>query len=439
MKCSKLKLLAYSMAPINPNLQFLRENIDKFRVFAHQGGTRSGKTYSILQWIIETCCQYSGMTISICRNEFSTLKPTAMRDFFEILENEGMYEEVSHNKTDKTYWLNGNLIEFFGLDQAQKVKGRKRHILYINEANEIEEEAYRQLTLRTTGKIILDYNPNMHVHWIYDKVLTRNDVGYIQTTYKDNPFLLPDQIAELERYKTTDYDYFRVYGLGERAKLRTGAEFYHAFNRGKHVKQLVFDKSLPVHLTFDFNVVPYMTLLCCQVIGNAKGNGYTFRFFREYCLKNPDNSSTAISTAFKIDYGHFKPMVFLYGDAAGKSRIAGQGNKRNFDDIEQALAGMLHAASDRVLRKNPNVFKARDFINLILAGHWPHISIEIDDSCEELIKDMENVKVSIEGKNKERVTDKQLGISYEKYGHTSDALTYLIVSALEDLYKRTKG
>ena len=437
MKCSKLKLLAYSMAPINPNLQFLRENIDKFRVFAHQGGTRSGKTYSILQWIIETCCQYSGMTISICRNEFSTLKPTAMRDFFEILENEGMYEEVSHNKTDKTYWLNGNLIEFFGLDQAQKVKGRKRHILYINEANEIEEEAYRQLTLRTTGKIILDYNPNMHVHWIYDKVLTRNDVGYIQTTYKDNPFLLPDQIAELERYKTTDYDYFRVYGLGERAKLRTGAEFYHAFNRGKHVKQLVYDKTQPIHLSFDFNVLPYMTLLCCQVVG---GDGrYTFRFFREYCLKSPDNSSTAISRAFKYDYGHLKPVLFLYGDAAGKSRIAGQGNKRNFDDIEGELIELLHSASDRVLRKNPSVFKARDFINLIFAGHWPHLSIEIDEDCTELIKDLENVKISIDGKDKSMYSDKQLGVKYQLYGHTSDAMTYLLVSALEDLYKRTKG
>ena len=360
-----------------------------------------------------------------------------MLDFFELLKQEGMYNEANHNKTDKTYMLNGNRVEFFGLDEAQKVKGRKRHLLYINEANEIEEESWRQLTLRTTGRIIIDYNPNMHEHWIYDKVLTRDDVAYIHSTYKDNPFLLPDQIAEIERYKTTDPDYYRVYGLGERAKLRTGAEFYHAFNRGKHVKQLYYDKSLPVHLTFDFNVVPYMTMLCCQVISNKEG--YIFKFFREYCLKNPDNSSTAISRAFKNDYGHLKPVLFLYGDAAGKSRIAGQGNKRNFDDIESELIEFLHSGSDKVLRKNPNVFKARDFINLILAGHWPHLSIEIDEDCAELIKDLENVKVSIDGKDKSMYNDKALGIKYQQYGHTSDAMTYLIVSALEDLYRRTKG
>jgi len=423
--------------PINPNLSFLRQNIDKKRIFVHQGGTRSGKTYSIIQWIIETCCQYSGLTISICRAEYSTLKATAMLDFFELLKQEGMYNEANHNKTDKTYMLNGNRVEFFGLDEAQKVKGRKRHLLYINEANEIEEESWRQLTLRTTGRIIIDYNPNMHEHWIYDKVLTRDDVAYIHSTYKDNHFLLPDQIAEIERYKTTDPDYYRVYGLGERAKLRTGAEFYHAFNRGKHVKQLVYDKTQPIHLSFDFNVLPYMTLLCCQVISNKEG--YIFKFFREYCLKNPDNSSTAISRAFKNDYGHLKPVLFLYGDAAGKSRIAGQGNKRNFDDIESELIEFLHSGSDKVLRKNPNVFKARDFINLILAGHWPHLSIEIDEDCAELIKDLENVKVSIDGKDKSMYNDKALGIKYQQYGHTSDAMTYLIVSALEDLYRRTKG
>jgi len=92
-----------------------------------------------------------------------------------------------------------------------------------------------------------------------------------------------------------------------------------------------------------------------------------------------------------------------------------------------------------VLRKNPNVFKARDFINLILAGHWPHLSIEIDEDCAELIKDLENVKVSIDGKDKSMYNDKALGIKYQQYGHTSDAMTYLIVSALEDLYRRTKG
>ena len=82
--------------PINPNLSFLRQNIDKKRIFVHQGGTRSGKTYSIIQWIIETCCQYSGLTISICRAEYSTLKATAMLDFFELLKQEGMYNEANH-------------------------------------------------------------------------------------------------------------------------------------------------------------------------------------------------------------------------------------------------------------------------------------------------------------------------------------------------------
>lgn len=418
---------------INPNLTFLRENVPKKRIVSLRGGTRSGKTYSVCQFLIELCCQFSGMTIDIVRETVPALKATVMKDFFQILEDEELYTDANHNKTDKVYYLNGNEFQFFSLDDEQKVRGRKRHILYANEANEMDYEVWKQLMFRTSHKAIVDYNPSMYEHWIYDQIETRDDCATLVTTYLDNPHLTLEQVEEIERYKSFDYEYYRVFGLGERAKLRTGAEFYHAFSRGKHVRKLEYIPELPIHPTYDFNVLPYMTQLVCQVV--TDDNKTSFRFFKEYCLRNPDNSSEAAARYLIKDFGKYKPTIFYYGDASGKNRIAGQGNRRNFDDIETVLLPYLNSASDRVLNRNPNVFAARDFINLILSGYYQGIEILIDESCKELIADMENCKVSIDGKDKSLFHDKIIGAKYQKYGHTSDALTYLVVSVLYNLYK----
>ena len=98
-----------------------------------------------------------------------------MRDFFEILNNEDVYNQDLHNKSDATYQLWGNMVEFISIDQPQKVRGRKRDVLFINEANEINLEDWRQLLLRTTGRVLLDYNPSDEFHWIYEEVIPRED------------------------------------------------------------------------------------------------------------------------------------------------------------------------------------------------------------------------------------------------------------------------
>ena len=112
------------------------------------------------------------------------------------------------------------MVEFISVDQPQKIRGRKRDCLFVNEANEITLEDWRQLVLRTTGRIIIDYNPSDEFHWIYDQVLTRDDCSFYQTTYKDNPFLPQTVVDEIERLKDVDENYWRIYGLGERGISR---------------------------------------------------------------------------------------------------------------------------------------------------------------------------------------------------------------------------
>lgn len=191
------------------------------RITIEQGGTRSGKTYNILLWIIFYYTRKNkGQTITICRKTFPSLRASVMRDFFEILRSYDLYREQYHNKSSSEYYLNGNLVEFISIDQPDKIRGRKRNLLYINEANELFFEDWQQLIFRTDGKIILDYNPSDSFHWIYDKVIPRDDAEFFQTTYKDNPFLDQTIKQEIERLRDTDEDYWRIYGLGERGRSR---------------------------------------------------------------------------------------------------------------------------------------------------------------------------------------------------------------------------
>lgn len=224
----------------------------KAKIQVHQGGTRSGKTYSILTALIELCHKNSGLVITICRKTFPALRATSMRDFFEILNREDIYNPDLHNKSDATYQLWGNMVEFISIDQPQKVRGRKRDVLFINEANEINLEDWRQLLLRTTGKVLIDYNPSDEFHWIYDEVIPREDAAFFQTTYQDNPFLPESVVMEIERFKEADENFWRVYGLGER-----GASQATVFTHWKEIDQIPNEyKLLNLGLDFGYTADP---------------------------------------------------------------------------------------------------------------------------------------------------------------------------------------
>ena len=201
------------------------------RVQIHQGGTRSGKTFSITMCLIEWCVNNpnAGWVITIIRKTMPSLKASVMRDFFQILENEGIYSPANHNKSSSQYNLFGNMIEFVSIDQPARIRGRKRHIAFLNEANELTFEDFTQTILRTSEIMIMDFNPSDVFSWIYDKVMTRKDASFFKSTYLDNPFLDENTIKEIEYLKLTDANYWRIYGLGERG-LNIAAIFPH-FNQ----------------------------------------------------------------------------------------------------------------------------------------------------------------------------------------------------------------
>jgi phage terminase large subunit len=190
------------------------------RVIVNQGGTRSSKTFSLCQLFIIRALQEKAI-FSVVRASMPPLRGSAMRDFQALLEQYDLYNPELHDRTNSIYKIGRSEVEFFGVDESQKVRGRKRKYLWLNEANELAYEDFLQLALRTTGTIFLDYNPSEIDHWIYDKVLTRGDVALVKSTYLDNPFLDEITVKEIERLKDEDENLWRVYGLGERGIRRT--------------------------------------------------------------------------------------------------------------------------------------------------------------------------------------------------------------------------
>jgi phage terminase large subunit len=176
-----------------------------------------------------------------------------MRDWRKIMEDFGLYEVDAHMKTEHLYTFpNGSYMEFFSVDNALKVRGPGRDILFVNESNLIEYDTLRQLLLRTKTCAIIDYNPADEFHWIYDKIIPRKDAYFIKTTYKDNPFLPDDQIKEIESYRDTDENFWRIYGEGERGHsegiIYTHWDTYHSIIGGNVCYGLDFGYGNPTAL-----------------------------------------------------------------------------------------------------------------------------------------------------------------------------------------------
>ena len=185
----------------------------KKRVKIIQGGTSSAKTISILLILIDIAQSHKDKTISIVSESFPHLRRGAIKDFLEIMEGHGYYKDDLWSKTDFTYrFETGSKIEFFSADSPDKVRGPRRDILFINEANNISFDTYTQLAIRTDGDIYLDYNP-VSEFWVNTEILNKQENDYIIVTYKDNEALSKTIVDEIESRKDNKY-FWQVYGLG---------------------------------------------------------------------------------------------------------------------------------------------------------------------------------------------------------------------------------
>jgi phage terminase large subunit len=196
------------------NYDALQNNEVRFVV--NQGGSRSSKTFSLCQMFILHALQHPNIVISVVRKTFPALRSTVLRDFIEVLRSMDLYDISKHNRTEQIYTFdNGAMVEFFSVDDEQKVRGRKRDICWCNEANELFHDDFIQLNMRTATKMFFDYNPSDSQSWLY--VLPPDDMILIKSTYLDNPFLDKSIKKQIEQLKFTDEALYQIYALGERS------------------------------------------------------------------------------------------------------------------------------------------------------------------------------------------------------------------------------
>jgi len=372
---------------IKTNKVFRHLETSKAKIVVEQGGTRSGKTYNILLWIIFSYCHNNtGKIITICRRSFPALRGTVMRDFFQIIRDNDLYSEDYHSKTANEYKINGNTIEFISLDMPQKIRGRKRDLLFINEANELSYEDWQQLIFRTNERVVLDYNPSEEFHWIYDQVLTRTDVEFYQTTYKDNPFLGDVIKQEIERLKEVDENYWRVYGLGERGQSRS--------------------------LVYSFSV-------CKQIPKEAKLVAYGLDF-------GFSNDPTSLVRTYLLDDNMFVEEL-IYRTGMTNQDIAKEMALLGLEKTNEVYADSAEPKSiEEIYRMGWNVKPTiKGAINLgidIIRRYKLHAT----ESSYNLIKELRNYKY-IEDKNGQ-ITNKPV----DNFNHGLDALRYSIVNKISN-------
>lgn len=231
----------------------------KYNVYVLEGGSRSSKTHSIIQFWINWAYENRGSEkrVIISRKKGTWVKGTVLVDFLKVLRNYGLYDRRNHNKSEGAgiYKLYDTEFWFMGLDDEQRIHGMASDAFWINEAIEAAKNDYDQLMQRCAGFGILDYNPSEEEHWIWDNICKRPQTYYSHSTMLDNRLIPENAKAQILSYEPTDTNYlfgtvdkrkWEIYGLGKRAKI----------------EGLVFDKieiidEIPNYVTKRFNGIDF--------------------------------------------------------------------------------------------------------------------------------------------------------------------------------------
>jgi hypothetical protein len=433
------------------------------------GNAGSGKSVFLYKKAVAFCLAKKYFRLLFGRKVKDTIRDSIFLGILDVIREWKIEHEfhIQAGQMDLIHKRTGNMMLSFGMDDPEKLKSIKdpSHILY-DEFSDSTQADFAELRrrLRTNkvkktqfwgamnpvagwwGRDYFFADPESDVIPLGRVESSRSDTLIMKATYHDNPFVNPYEIQEKNReLAILDENNWIIYEEGNWGKVMTGGEFYHQFKKRIHSGSVEYIPGLPVHISFDFNVLPYMTLIASQVTREAVIRKekpavlFTVRMIKEYTLKDPLNTTEACIGAFVDDFGQFNPDVFFYGDAMGNKRHEGTGNKTEFKKVKEMLWKYTDPASDRTFRSNPSVLQGRNFMNKILAEveivPGVYIQLIIDNAMKETIKDFESVKLGADGMLKQRFKDPKTGQTWELFGHTSDAVKYLILKMFEDYFK----
>lgn len=216
---------------VNPNLKFLIENYENVDVkgVALQGSSRSGKTFSAIDFIIFYCSTNENKTINIVKETYNEFKTTLYLDFKTRLNDFGLDNPFTRKKEIANFNIFSNQINFLGADNEKKFHGAGCDILWLNEILFIPKAVFDQAEQRCREFFFCDFNPSITNHYVYDSIIKRDDVKNLKTTFKDNPFVSKSERNKILSYEptennirqgTSDAYMWDVYGLGKKAEIK---------------------------------------------------------------------------------------------------------------------------------------------------------------------------------------------------------------------------
>ena len=430
------------------------------------GGSSASKTYSVVQLQIFLMLTKADENALVLRKYAVDIKDSIFSDFKTIIKDWGLDDEFTIQTNYIVNNVTGCYVRFRGLDDSEKVKGIsgfKRVIL--EEISQFDEVDFKQVKKRLRGKagqqIIGIFNPITEEHWIKTNVFDKetlidveSDISEMQvneqgnlvimkTNYLDNVFIVgkwkngkqvggfvdKHVIEDFEKDKLTDNNYYQIYGLGNWGKIRTGGEFWKDFNVNSHVRKVKWNEDLPLHITWDENVNPYLTCLVWQIQGKHATQ------IDEICLPDPRNRRHHVCNEFIKRYPIDRVKgLFLYGDRTSyKEDTAKEKGENFFTDIQKYLKD--YRPTLRLQSVNPSVKQSGDFINECYAGRTA-VTITIGDKCSKSLHDYQYAFEDSDGniaktKKKNPVTK----VTYEEFGHPSDAKRYLLTMAFAHEYE----
>lgn len=371
----------------------MRENLLAYndpgvRVIANKGGTRSGKTFSLVMLLLHIAIN-SALAVDIVSESFPHLKRGAIQDAEDVLDQLGLLEGQDYDRNRSDHVLafpSGGLVRFFSADDWGKVKGSRRDILFVNECNRIPYEAYRQLAVRTRYKVFLDWNPDAAFWYERTGIATSEKTREVHSTYVDNAHLSAQQVAEIESNKN-DENWWRVYGLG-----LTGHPQGQIFTSWDIVERVPADARLIARgLDFGFTNDPTAIIEVRELSGEL--------YLTELCYR-PGMTNDKIADELRGLPG------WTVADSAEQKSIAEIYNY-GVRNIEPATKGRdsIRAGID------------------ILRRYQLHVAL----GSENLAQELENYRYK-----EDRITGEILNEPIDKYNHALDAVRYVALNRLNE-------
>lgn len=253
----------------------------------------------------------------------------------------------------------------------------------------------------------------------------------ISSTYHNEANLPPGFIQKIIDNNPSDRANALIYA---NPFSKTGGEFYSGFASVRHVGAVILKKELPLHITFDQNVVPYVTANVWQV--DESGEKIKLQQIDEFNLPGPNNTTERVCDAILAKYGAYGQRFFIYGDASGNKRDT-RSVETDYTIVKRKFRAHLVNGSDRTNNYNPPVLLRRDYINTIFDGKRNY-EILIGANCKNTIADYTYLKEDANGAKLKQKVKGENGQTYEQYGHSSDANDYFIARICGNDFEKYK-